>query len=95
MHKKDLIERLVAQTGLSRERSRLALDAVLECVAEALQRQERVSLIGFGSFEVRKRSGRKYRHPATGKVMHLRARNWPTFKPGKRLREAVRPIRRR
>ncbi len=89
MNKSELIERVAAATGKTKKEAGQVVDAVLETISEALKRGEKVSLVGFGNFEVRERSARTGRNPQTGETIHIEATRVPAFKPGKQLKEAV------
>lgn len=89
MTKAELIDSVASKTGLSKKDSGKALDAVFESITDALSGGQRVQLVGFGSFEVRKRAARKGRNPQTGKEIQIGARTVPTFKAGKSLKESV------
>ncbi|MEW6045138.1 MAG: HU family DNA-binding protein [Bacillota bacterium] len=89
MTKAELIDRIADKTGLTKKDSGRALDAVFEAITEALAQGQRVQLVGFGSFEVRKRAARKGRNPQTGKEIQIGARQVPAFKAGKALKDAV------
>src|SRR5690606_3308405 len=89
MNKSELIERVAAATGKTKKEAGQVVDAVLETISEALKRGEKVSLVGFGNFEVRERSARTGRNPQTGETIQIEASRVPAFKPGKQLKEAV------
>ena len=89
MNKSELIERVAAATGKTKKEAGQVVDAVLETIAEALKRGEKVSLVGFGNFEVRERAARTGRNPQTGETIRIEASRVPAFKPGKQLKEAV------
>lgn len=89
MTKAELVEKVAEKTGLTKKDSGRALDAVFEAITEALAGGQRVQLVGFGSFEVRRRAARKGRNPQTGKEIQISARRVPAFKAGKALKEAV------
>lgn len=89
MNKADLIEELSAETGLTKRASREAIDAITSVVTDALARAEKVTLVGFGTFQVRERKARTGRNPQTGEEIRIPARKVPRFKPGKGLREAI------
>src|SRR5690606_9655971 len=89
MNKSELRERVAAATGKTKKEAGMVVDAVLETISEALKRGEKVSLVGFGNFEVRERSARTSRNPQTGETIHIEATRVPAFKPGKQLKEAV------
>ncbi|MCT7694061.1 MAG: HU family DNA-binding protein, partial [Lactobacillus iners] len=65
------------------------VDLVFNFVKETLSKDEKVQLIGFGTFEVRERAARKGRNPQTGAEIEIPASKVPAFKPGKALKEAV------
>lgn len=89
MNKNELIEGISARTGLSKADAGKGLAALTEIISEALQKGESVSLIGFGTFEVRERSERTGRNPQTGKEMKIEASKAPAFKAGAALKAAV------
>lgn len=89
MTKAELIDKIADKTGLTKKDSGRALDAVFEAITEALAQGQRVQLVGFGSFEVRKRAARKGRNPQTGREIQIAARVVPAFKAGKALKDAV------
>lgn len=89
MTKAELIEEITNKTELPRRDVTEIVDHVLETVKGALAKGEKVQLIPFGSFEVRKRKAREGRNPKTGEKLMIAARNVPAFHPGKDLREAV------
>lgn len=65
------------------------MDAVIDAIKGALAKGEKVSLIGFGSFSVKKRKARTGRNPQTGKAIKIKAKNVPVFSAGKGLKDAV------
>lgn len=88
MTKHELISKVSEKTGLSKKASALAVDAVLDAIAEALAAGEKVHLIGFGTFEVRERAARIARNPQTGEPVEVPATKVPVFKAGKGLKDA-------
>ena len=66
-----------------------AVDAVIEGIKKALKKGDSVSLVGFGTFEVRKRAARTGRNPRTGETIKIKASKIPSFKAGKALKDAV------
>lgn len=90
MNKADLVNAVAERTGLTKKQSEAAVTALVEAIEEALKKGERVSLVGFGTFEVRSRRPRTGRNPQTGQTIQIPAGKVPAFKPGKALREAVR-----
>lgn len=89
MTKAELIDEVAVKTELKKRDVSEAVDTLLNCVTTALQKGEKVQLIPFGSFEVRKRKAREGRNPKTGEKLMIAARNVPAFHPGKELRDAV------
>lgn len=89
MNKTELIEKVAVARDMTKKEAAQVVDAVLDTISDALKRGEKVSLIGFGHFEVRERSARKGRNPQTGEVIHIKASKVPAFKPGKQLKESV------
>jgi DNA-binding protein HU-beta len=85
----DLVTVIAERTGLSKRDADRAVGAFCQAVEEALGRGERVSLVGFGTFEVRARGPRVGRNPQTGQQLQIPATRVPAFKAGKALREAV------
>lgn len=89
MTKTELVAKVAADAGLEKKSAEKAVSAVLEAVTKALENGEKVSLIGFGTFEVRDRAARTSVSPATGKKVEIAARKVPVFKAGKALKDAV------
>ncbi|MBM3451317.1 MAG: HU family DNA-binding protein [Armatimonadetes bacterium] len=89
MNKEQLIERVSTKTGLSKKDVNSALDALLEGVTAALKKNDKVTLVGFGTFSVRKRAAREGRNPQTGAKLRIPARKVPAFAAGKELKTAV------
>jgi len=89
MNKAELVEEVADQTGLTKRASREAVDAIISAITDSLTREERVTLVGFGSFQVMERKARKGRNPQTGRELQIPAKKVPKFKAGRGLREAV------
>jgi len=70
--------------------SRQAVDAITSVITDALARKEKVTLVGFGTFQIVERKVRRGRNPRTGETVQIPAKKVPKFRPGKGLREAVR-----
>jgi len=85
----DLVERVVEQTGLSKRVVRSVLHVALDDIVVALATEERVSLSGFGTFDVRRRSSRPGRHPTTGAALTLPEKRAVLFHAGRRLQQAL------
>ena len=89
MNKAELIAQMAAKTGLSKADAEKALNAFTETVGETLASKEKVSLVGFGTFEVSTRAAREGRNPQTGETMTIEASKSPKFKAGKALKDVV------
>jgi len=89
MNKADLVEEVVNQTGLTKKASREAVDAIISAITDSLTREERVTLVGFGTFQVRERKARKGVNPQTRKAINIPAKKVPKFLAGKGLREKI------
>lgn len=89
MLKKDLIDRVASDAGLTKKQAGAALDSVLEAISGALKKGDSVLLTGFGKFEVRTRAARTGINPKTLEKIKLPATKVPAFKPGKALKSAV------
>ncbi len=89
MNKRELIDEVSTKTGLTKRVSRETVDAVISAITDSLAREEKVTLVGFGILQVRKRKAREGRNPQTGKAIQIPAKKVPKFRAGKNLREAV------
>ena len=89
MNKGELIESIAKQSSLSKADSGRALDAVLDAITSSLMQGEKVTLPGFGTFSVSKRSARMGRNPLTGQQIKIKAKSVAKFKAGSKLTEAV------
>lgn len=90
MNKTELVKAVSAQAELTQKDAAKAVDAIFETILNTLAQNEKIQLIGFGTFEVRERSARKGRNPQTGEEIEIAASKVPAFKPGKELKEAIR-----
>lgn len=89
MNKSELVKSLAEKAEMTQKDAAKALDAMVQTIQEALANEDKVQIIGFGSFEVRDRKERKVVSPATKKEIIVPATKVPAFKPGKSLKEAV------
>ncbi|MBP5732548.1 MAG: HU family DNA-binding protein [Lachnospiraceae bacterium] len=89
MNKAEMIAAIAQEAEFSKKDAEKALTAFMEIVTKELQKGEKVSLVGFGTFEVSKRAAREGRNPATNKTIKIPASKAPKFKTGKALKEAV------
>ena len=89
MNKAELIAAIAAITGETKKTAEKLVNAFVETVTEALTEGDKVQLVGFGSFEVRKRAARKGRNPQTKEEIKIPASKAPVFKAGKALKDLV------
>ena len=89
MNKNELVIAVADAAALSRKDADAAVTATFDAITAALQEGEKVQLVGFGSFEVKKRNARIARNPRTQEPMQVPATIVPLFKPGKILKDAV------
>lgn len=89
MTKVELIAQIAENAGLTKKNAENALNATLEALTGALANGEKISLVGFGTFEVRERDAHTGRNPRTGEPIEIPASKTPAFKAGKALRDAV------
>ena len=89
MNKTELVAAIAKKTELSKKDAEKALKAFVDVVTAELKKEEKIQLVGFGTFEVSKRAAREGRNPQTGKTMKIEACKAPRFKAGKALKDAV------
>lgn len=89
MNKSELIDAIASEADISKASAGRALDSMLGSITGALSKGDSVSLVGFGTFSVKKRAARTGRNPQTGATIQIKAANVPGFKAGKALKEAV------
>lgn len=89
MNKNELVEAVAHATGESKKLTEAVINATLNEVTRALATGDKISLIGFGTFEVRDRPAREARNPRTSEPIHIPAGKAPVFKAGKTLKDAV------
>ena len=90
MNKTELYTALAKKTGLSKKNTEKCTDAFIETITEALQRGEKVQIVGFGIFEVKDHAARIARNPRTGEEIDVTASKAPVFKAGKALKDSIR-----
>ena len=88
MTKADLVAK-VAEAGMTKKEAAEAVDTVIAAITKALSKGDKVSLVGFGSFSVKKRKARIGRNPQTGEAIKIKAKKVPVFSAGKALKDAV------
>ncbi len=89
MNKTELIDAVANSADLSKAEATRAVDAVVDNITETLRKGDSVTLIGFGTFEVRARAARAGRNPQTGETIQIKASKAPAFKAGKAFKDAV------
>lgn len=89
MNKAELITAAAEKANLSKKDTEAAITAALEIITEALTKDEKVQLVGFGSFETKNRAARIGRNPRTKEQIEIPASKLPVFKPGKALKDAI------
>ena len=89
MNKADLIAAIAAKTGETKKSAEASVNAFVDVITESLVKGDKVQLVGFGSFEVRKRAARKGRNPQTKEEIKIPASKAPVFKAGKALKDAI------
>lgn len=89
MKKKDLIAAISQKSGMAKNQSEVALNAVIDCLTDLLAKGDSIVLPGFASLSVKKRAARTGRNPSTGKTIDIPARKVVQFKAGTVLKERV------
>jgi len=89
MTKAELVEAVAKSSSLTKAAAEKAVNSVINTISTALKKGDRVTLVGFGSFEVASRKARTGRNPQTGKEIKIAAAKVPKFRPGKALKETV------
>jgi DNA-binding protein HU-beta len=93
MNKGDLIEVVAEKTHLSKKQAELAISATIDTIIEAVCHDQKVTLVGFGSFERRARKAREGRNPKTHQKILIPATEVPAFSAGKLFKEKVSPVK--
>ena len=89
MNKSELIDNIAKKSGLTKAQSTDALNAFIATIGEAMQANDSVSLVGFGTFSVKERQARVGRNPQTKEEIQIPASKVPSFKAGKGLKDSV------
>lgn len=89
MNKGDLVKKMASDAKVTKTQAQSALNSMIGAVSGALKKGEKVTLVGFGTFSVSKRSARKGRNPQTGKVISIPAKKVAKFRPGAELAKKV------
>jgi len=89
MNRVELVEAIVKETGVTKKQAEAMLKAYTDAVVKAVKKGDKVQLVGFGTFEQRKRAARKAKNPKTGETIKVAACKVPAFKAGKAFKDAV------
>lgn len=89
MNKKELIDAMVEKSQLSKTAAEKVLNVLMQSIGDALKTDGVVTLVGFGSFDVKRRESRSGRNPSTGAVIEIAATNTPRFKSGNTMKYKV------
>jgi len=89
VNKTELIDAVAESADISKAAANRAVDTVLDSITQALKAGDQVTLVGFGSFQVKERAARTGRNPRTGEPLQIAAAKVPSFKAGKALKDAV------
>ena len=89
MNKEELVKAVAASTKLSQKSTAEIIGAAIEVIEKTVSKKQKVTLVGFGTFEARKRAARVGRNPQTGKEIKIAAKTVPAFSAGKKFKELV------
>ncbi len=89
VNKADLVTDVAEKANMSKKDAERAVNAMVESIEEALTKGDKVSLVGFGTFEVRERAARVGRNPRTGDTLEIAGGKVPAFKAGKALKDSI------
>ncbi|ACB83669.1 HU family DNA-binding protein [Natranaerobius thermophilus] len=89
MNKTELISKVAERSEMTKKDTEKVVNEVFDVISDQLAKEDKVQLIGFGTFEVRERAAREGRNPSTGEVIQIEATKVPAFKAGKALKEKV------
>ena len=89
MNKSEFVNAVSDSAGLTKAEGGRAVEAMIDVIKKALKKGDTVSLVGFGTFVVRKRAARTGRNPRTGQQIKIKASKNPSFKAGKALKDAI------
>lgn len=89
MNKEELVAEISKSAKVSKKDAASVLAATIETIEKAVKKGDKVTLVGFGTFEARKRAARTGRNPQTGKEIKIVAKTVPAFSAGKKFKELV------
>jgi DNA-binding protein HU-beta len=90
MTRTTIVDKIASEAGISKTKADKAFRAMTEAITHSLRRGQKVTLVGFGTFETRKRKARTGRNPKTGDAIRIPSIKVPRFRAGKNLKDAVR-----
>ncbi|NES85281.1 MAG: HU family DNA-binding protein [Moorea sp. SIO2B7] len=91
MNKGELVDKVAEKATVTKKQADAVISAIIEAIMEAVSVGDKVTLVGFGSFESRERKAREGRNPKTGEKMEIPATKVPAFSAGKQFKEMVAP----
>lgn len=89
MNKAALIDKIAEDAGITKSAAAIAMESLIEGITGALKKNQRVTLVGFGTFSVSRRKARTGRNPQTGETITIKAKKAVRFKAGKQLENAL------
>ena len=89
MNKEELVKIVADKARMTQKDAHELIGTTIDVITHALSKGDKVTLVGFGTFQVRERAAREGRNPRTGAVLHIAAKKSPVFVPGKLLKERV------
>ena len=89
MNKEELVTEISKSAKVTKKEAEAVLTATIETIENTVKKGDKVTLVGFGTFELRKRAARTGRNPQTGKEIKIAAKTVPAFSAGKKFKEAV------
>lgn len=89
MNKSELVNAIAKEADVTIDNADKCLDSLTKAITKSLEKNQNVTLVGFGTFQVKDRSAREGRNPKTGETIQIKASKVPSFKAGKTLKEAV------
>ena len=89
MNKEELVQEIAKKTNISQKKAAEVVTSLVESIQTAVSKGKKVTLVGFGTFEARKRAARTGRNPQTGDTIKIEAKKVPAFSAGKKFKEMV------
>ena len=89
MNKKELVQTIAKEADVTIDNADKCLDALTKAITQSLAKNDNVTLVGFGTFQVKDRAAREGRNPKTGETIQIKASKVPSFKAGKTLKDVI------